>query len=64
MCGEEIETGEHVMFSCPTWEHLRPKRWIKMVWQMWECWEDLELKVCIDKGEEGEPDVNHVYVFL
>ena len=63
-CGEEIETGDHVMFSCPAWEHLRPKRWIKKVWRMWECWEDLELKVWVDKREEGEPDVNHIHIFL
>ena len=63
-CGEEMETGDHVMFPCPAWEHLRPKRWIKEVWRKWECWEDLQLKVWIDKGEEGEPDVNHIHVFL
>ena len=25
-CGEEIEMGDYVIFSCPAWEHLRPKR--------------------------------------
>ena len=39
-------------------------RWIKQVWRTWECWEDLELKVWIDKGDEGELDVNHIHVFL
>ena len=56
--GEENETGDHVMFSCPAWEHRRPKRWIERVWRARECWEDLEVKIWIDKGEEGEPDVN------
>ena len=63
-CGEQKETGDHIMFTCPAWEHSRPKRWIKKVWRTWECWEDLELKVWVDKGEGEEPDMNHVYSFL
>ena len=34
------------------------------MWWTWEFSEDLELKIWIDKGEEGEPDVNHICVFL
>ena len=44
-CREGMETGDHVIFSYPAWEHLRPKRWINKVWQTREGWEDLELKV-------------------
>ena len=25
-CGDQKETGDHIMFTCPAWEHSRPKR--------------------------------------
>ena len=64
-CAMEEETGEHVVFKCPHWKANRVKRQVADTYRTWETWEDLSLrKVWIDKGGEGEKDIDHVYEFF
>ena len=63
-CKGRSETGEHLVFDCIHWDFRRPIRKIGENWRKWKTWEDLDLKVWVDKGGEGEKDVNHVYIFF
>ena len=63
-CKRNSETGEHLVFECIHWDFRRPTRKIGEEWRKWKTWEDLDLKVWVDKGGEGEKDVNHVYIFF
>ena len=53
-----------MVFDCIHWDLRRPTRKIGDEWRKWRTWEDLDLKVWVDKGGEGEEDVNHVYIFF
>src|SRR6266576_421358 len=58
-CGEEPETGDHVVFRCKRWNHLQVRRDIDGIRRIWECWEDLDLGVWVDWEETaGGTDVN------
>ena len=63
-CKRDSETGEHLVFDCIHWDFRRPTRKIGEKWRKWKSWEDLDLKVWVDKGGEGKKDVNHVYIFF
>ena len=63
-CKSNSETAEHLVFECIHWDFRRPTRKIGEEWRRWKTWEDLDLKVRVDKGGEGEKDVNHVYIFF
>ena len=63
-CKRGSETGEHLVFDCIHWDLRRPTRKIGEEWRKWKTWEDLDLKVWVDKGSKGEKDVNHVYIFF
>ena len=63
-CKRGSETGEHLVFDCIHWDFKRPTRKIGEEWRKWRSWEDLDLKVWVDKGGEGKKDVNHVYIFF
>ena len=63
-CKRRSEFGEHVVFDCIHWDFRRPTRRIGEEWRKWKAWEDLDLKVWVDKGGEGEKDGNHVYIFF
>ena len=64
VCKRGSETGEHLVFDCIHWDFRRRTRKIGERWWKWKSWEDLNLKACVDKGGEGEADVNHVYLFF
>ena len=61
----EEETGEHVVFKYPHWKAYRVSRRVADTFRPWETWEDLSLrKVWIDKGGEGEKDIDYIYEFF
>ena len=61
----EEETGDHVVFKCPHWKANSVQRQVADTYRTWEKWEDLSLRnVWIDKGGEGEKDIDQVYEFF
>ena len=63
-CGEEEETGYHITFECPFWGRQRVKRWVEGTFRTWRTWEELNLRVWVDKGVDGGKDVDHVRRFF
>ena len=63
-CKRGSETGEQLVFDCIHSDLRRSTRKIEEEWRKWKTWEDLDLKVWVDRGGEGEKDVNHVYIFF
>ena len=63
-CKRGSETGKHLVLDCIHWDFIWPTRKIGEEWRKSKTWEDLDLKVSVDKGGEGEKDVNHVYIFF
>ena len=53
-----------MVFDSMYWDFRRPTRRIGGEWRKWKTWEDLDLKVWVNKGVEGEKDVNYVYIFF
>ena len=52
------------MFDGIHWDFRRPTRKIGEGWRKWKTWEDLDLKVWVEKGGAGKKDVDHVYIFF
>ena len=63
-CKGNSETGEHLVFDCIQWDFRRPTRTIVEEWRKWRIWEDLDLKVWIDKGGKGNKHFNYAYMFF
>ena len=51
--GLAAETGDHVTFDCPEWDEWRVRRVIGGELRTWKTWGDLDLKVWINRSEDG-----------